>query len=266
MIQDTDTYSFTTFYASNAFNSNYYISGTTIMKSDNNSEVMDKQELEDMFRKRIKELGRITAKPQVNPITNEDNKISGVGEPKAEIIANINGTEYKERVKDDGTWEIQIPKQKTDTKIKIVQKDRGKIESIDTLVTVVKPKLEKPIIKTPIYANDRNIEYTGEVGANLKIIMGDKELVVKTVEPNWSAELNFNLIAGSVISFVQTKEDKQDSDAITYIIALPRSEMPIVDTKINIGTRKVHGKGISGSRIILRSIATNHEYLGAVRK
>ena len=251
MIQDTDTYSFKTFYASNAFNSNYYISGTTIMKRDNNSEVMDKQELEDMFRKRIKELGRITARPQVNPITNEDNRISGVGEPKAEIII-------------DGTWEVQVPKQSTDTKIKIVQKDRGKVESIDTVVTVVKPKLEKPVIKTPIYASDTNIEYTGEVGAKLKITMGDKELVVNTLEPNWSVELNFHLIAGSVISFVQTKEDKQDSDAVTYIIALPRSEMPTVDTNINVGTTKVHGKGITGSRIIVRSVATNKEYLGGV--
>ena len=264
MIQDTDTYSFKTFYASNAFNSNYYISGTTIMKRDNNSEVMDKQELEDMFRKRIKELGRITARPQVNPITNEDNRISGVGEPKAEIIITINGNEYKTRVKDDGTWEVQVPKQSTDTKIKIVQKDRGKVESIDTIVTVVKPKLEKPVIKTPIYASDTNIEYTGEVGAKLKVTMGDKELVVNTLEPNWSVELNFHLIAGSVISFVQTKEDKQDSDAVTYIIALPRSEMPTVDTNINVGTTKVHGKGITGSRIIVRSVATNKEYLGGV--
>ena len=133
-----------------------------------------------------------------------------------------------------------------------------------TVVTVVKPKLEKPVIKTPIYASDTNIEYTGEVGAKLKVTMGDKELVVNTLEPNWSVELNFHLIAGSVISFVQTKEDKQDSDAVTYIIALPRSEMPTVDTNINVGTTKVHGKGITGSRIIVRSVATNKEYLGGV--
>ena len=114
----------------------------------------------------------------INPITNEDTRISGSGERGATIYVNIGGTQYTAKVDENGRWSTEIPVQQADTKITVIQKENDKIVSVETVVGVVKAKLEQVTIDEVLNTNT-SITGSARPGADITMVIGSTEYTGK---------------------------------------------------------------------------------------
>lgn len=83
-----------------------------------------------------------SAKPYVDPITREDDKITGTGEPDATIVVTLpdGGAPITTKVKPDGTWEANVPNGRepdTGDEVKVVQTEGDKDPSEPVIVIVI---------------------------------------------------------------------------------------------------------------------------------
>ena len=135
-------------------------------------------EFENIIRDKFKQEGKESAKPIVNPITNEDRKISGSGERGATIFVNAGGIQYTGTVNEQGKWSIDTPLQVEGTKITVTQKEKDKIISVETIVDVVKAKLEQITIEEVLNTNT-SITGTARPGADITMVIGSTEYTGK---------------------------------------------------------------------------------------
>ena len=250
-VNNTDTLNFNNLYNSNEFKSKYEIKNEDIFNKSTNEEIITKKEFEENFRIKFRGAGKETQKPLVDPINNNSNSITGVGEPGAEITVIIGETENKTIVGNDGKWSVTIDKQQAGTEIKIIQKTNGKIESLETKVVVLKEKLGKVTVNN-IYNTSTNVKGKGEPGATVKVIDSKGNIKTGIVNPNGDYIVNIEQPKeDTIISVLQTMQDKEDSDMVTIIVERAKSINPAVNP-VDSDDTVITGTGIMGSRIIVR--------------
>ena len=165
-------------YDSNGFKTFYEIKDGKIWDKTRKIELAKKEEFENIIRDKFKQEGKESSKPVINPITNEDTRISGSGERGATIYVNIGGTQYTAKVDENGRWSVDIPVQQADTKITVIQKENDKIVSVETVVGVVKAKLEQVTIDEVLNTNT-SITGSARPGADITMVIGSTEYTGK---------------------------------------------------------------------------------------
>lgn len=170
-----------------------------------------------------------SAKPTVNDVTEGDDKITGTGEPEAEIVVkDKNGDEIgKTTVGTDGTWEVTVPNDKAPKagdKITVTQTEDGKDPS-DPVEKTVKsktpptpptPPTEKtlePIID-PIYDSDDVVTGRGIPGATVEVEFpdGTVERVPVDRDGRWITRIPYPLYDEEVVRARQIESGKLPSD------------------------------------------------------
>ena len=177
-VDGKDDFNFEKLYDSKGFKTFYEIRNGKIWDKSRNLELVKKEEFENSIRDKFKQEGKESAKPIVNPITNEDRKISGSGERGATIYVNAGGIQYTGTVNEQGKWSIDTPLQVADTKITVTQKEKDKIISVETIVDVVKAKLEQVTIDEVLNTNT-SITGTARPGADITMVIGSAEYTGK---------------------------------------------------------------------------------------
>lgn len=204
--------------------------------------------------------------PVVNePVYEGDRTISGTGTPGAELrltgLAGLGGY-IGYIVKDDGTWEIQLPDDVTLVKDNVfnayqVDPDNVKADS-DVVKTTVQAKVQEQSAApgiNPVTEGDRTISGTGVAGSKIDITLpnasGFKDVEVKadgtwTVTlPDGAADLN----AGDKITATQTEPGKTESPEATAVVKeKPVSADPSINQVVE-GATKIDGKGVPGAEV-----------------
>lgn len=204
--------------------------------------------------------------PVVNePVYESDRTISGTGTPGAELrltgLAGLGGY-IGYIVKDDGTWEIQLPDDVTLVKDNVfnayqVDPDNVKADS-DVVKTTVQAKVQEQSAApgiNPVTEGDRTISGTGVAGSKIDITLpnasGFKDVEVKadgtwTVTlPDGAADLN----AGDKITATQTEPGKTESPEATAVVKeKPVSADPSINQVVE-GATKIDGKGVPGAEV-----------------
>ena len=173
-VYGTDNFNFEDLYNSKGFTTFYEIKNGKIWDKNRKLELIGKEEFEKKIRERFEKEGKESAKPIVNAITNEDTKISGSGQIGATIYVNIGGNQYVGTVDNNAKWNITIPVQTVGTIINVTQKEKEKIVSTETMVEVVKAKLE-PITINEVINTDTNVMGSARPNANISIVIGSTE-------------------------------------------------------------------------------------------
>ncbi|MGY3776342.1 Ig-like domain-containing protein, partial [Helcococcus sueciensis] len=218
------------------------------------------------FEAQWEKLPEKSNKPEVDKITEGDDKITGKGEPESDIVVELpDGTKVPGKVDKDGNWEVEVPADKPlnkDDKIKVVQEEEGKYPS-DPVEETVKEKPAPEKSNTPevdkITEGDDKITGKGEPGSDIVVELPDGTKVPGKVDKdgNWEVEVPADkpLNKDDVIKVVQQEEGKDPSDpaevTVTEKPETPtpeKSKTPTVD-KITEGDKKITGKGEPGSDI-----------------
>ena len=177
-VDGRDDFKFERLYDSNGFKTFYEIKDGKIWDKTRKIELAKKEEFENIIRDKFKQEGKESSKPVINPITNEDTRISVSGERGATIYVNIGGTQYTAKVDENGRWSVDIPVQQADTKITVIQKENDKIVSVETVVGVVKAKLEQLTIDEVLNTNT-SITGSARPGADITMVIGSAEYTGK---------------------------------------------------------------------------------------
>lgn len=219
-------------YQSNWFTTRYEFRDGKIYSKSIKEDIISKEEFENIFRDRITNSGQTTVPPSINPINTEDTVLSGVGEPSGQITVNILGVEYNTVVASDGKWSVSIPKQQQGTKIKAIQKSKGKIESTEVSVLVLTAQIDKPTIKSS-YSTEEEVSGTGIPGSTIEV-----EFLSKTYTTNvasdgtWKVELDDEILENEIIKAKQKKTGKVDSDYETTTVLPETPELREKNTTI----------------------------------
>lgn len=217
--------SFRKLYESSWFTARYEIKDGKIYSKSINENIISKEEFEKIFRDKITSSGQTTVSPSINPINTEDTILSGVGEPGGEITANILGIEYKTLVASDGKWNLSIPKQQQGTKIKAIQKSKGKIESAEVSVMVLTAQIEKPTINTS-YSTEEEVSGTGIPGSAIEVeFLSKKYTTTVNSDSTWKLGLDDEILENDIIKAKQKKVGKVDSDYETTTVLAETSEI-----------------------------------------
>ena len=256
-VDGKDDFNFEKLYTSRGFTTFYEIRNGNIWDKSRNLELVKKEEFENSIRDKFKQEGKESAKPIVNPITNEDRKISGSGERGATIYVNAGGIQYTGTVNEQGRWSVDIPVQQADTKITVTQKEKDKIVSVETIVDVVKAKLEQITIEEVLNTNT-SITGTARPGADITIVIGSTEYTGKVdTSGRYSIPVG-EPFEGSVVSGKQSMLNKLSSDVVTTIVGMAKSEKPTAN-EVKSNHTEVTGRGIPNSRItVILPNGTDH--------
>ena len=191
----------------------------------------DKYEVEGPheFEAQWEKLPEKSNTPEVDKITEGDDKITGKGEPESDIVVELpDGTKVPGKVDKNGNWEVEVPADKPlnkDDKIKVVQKEEGKDPSDPKEVTVAeKPAPEKS--KTPevnkVTEGDKKITGKGEPGSDITVELPDGTKVPGKVDENgnWEVEIpaDKTLKAKDKVKVVQKETGKEISDTIEITV------------------------------------------------
>ena len=250
-VDKTDTLNFATLYNSNEFRNRYEIKNEIIHNKISNEEVITKEEFEENFRDIFRKIGRETQKPLVNPINSASTELTGIGERGAEIIVTVGGVEKKTVVDNDGNWKVVVGTQPVGTEIKIIQKAGGKVESTDTTVKVQKEKLPKVTVNQ-VYNTSTTVEGSGVVGATIKVIdnHGTERTGIVATTGKFSVAIP-TIAEDTIISVLQTMNDKEDSDIETVVVQKGKGSQPTVNPVDNDDTA-IGGRGVIGATIVVR--------------
>ena len=250
-VDKTDTLNFATLYNSNEFRNRYEIKNEIIHNKISNEEVITKEEFEENFRDIFRKIGRETQKPLVNPINSASTELTGIGERGAEIIVTVGGVEKKTVVDNDGNWKVVVGTQPVGTEIKIIQKAGGKVESTDTTVKVQKEKLPKVTVNQ-VYNTSTTVEGSGVVGATIKVIdnHGTERTGIVATTGKFSVAIP-TIAEDTIISVLQTMNDKEDSDIETVVVQKGKGSQTTVNPVDNDDTA-IGGRGVIGATIVVR--------------
>ena len=197
--------------------------------------------------------------PSVNPVSIEDVKITGTGIKGSSIIIDIKGTKYTGIVNENGEYSIQIPKQQSGTKIKVVQKEKGKKESNEIIVEVGKTKLGKITINE-VKNTDTRITGKAEKNANILLVIAGREF-----KGNANSNGDFNISVsgisdGDEIIGTQSMTDRVTSDETRITIGASKSNNPIIN-EVTSDSTEVTGKAERNAKIRV-ILEDNTEYVG----
>ena len=250
-VDKTDTLNFATLYNSKDFKDRYELKNDKIYDKWLKENIISKTEFEENFREKFRIVGKETQKPLVNPINNNSTELTGVGERGAEITVTVNGVEKKTTVDNSGNWRVEIGIQTVGTEIKIIQKTDGKVESIETKVIVQKEKLPRVAVN-PLYNTSTAVEGNGVPGATVKVIdnHGNEKTALISSTGQFSISIS-NIVEDTIISVLQTMNDKEDSDIETIVVQKGKGTQPSVNP-VDSDDTNISGTGVAGSTIIVR--------------
>ncbi|MDN3185248.1 Ig-like domain-containing protein, partial [Enterococcus faecalis] len=145
--------------------------------------------------------------PKVNPVTDQDEVLSGSGKAEAVITAKVGDKEIGTgKVNAEGAYEIKIAKQAAGTKISVTQ-TLGEETSEATEVTV-KESLKAPKVN-PVTDQDEVLSGSGKAEAVITAKVGDKEIGTGKVNAEGAYEIKIaKQAAGTKISVTQTLEEE----------------------------------------------------------
>ena len=197
--------------------------------------------------------------PSVNPVSIEDVKITGTGIKGSGIIVDIKGTKYTGIVNENGEYSIQIPKQQSGTKIKVVQKEEGKKESNEIIVEVGKTKLGKITINE-VKNTDTRITGKAKPGADVKLVINGREYTGKANNEGKFDIPVTGISDGDVVIGTQNFGDKITSEEERVTVGIGKGQKPIVNEITNEDT-EVKGKAERNAKIRV-ILEDNTEYVG----
>ena len=167
-------------------------------------------------------------KPTVNDVTEGDDKITGTGEPGAEIVVKDKDKKEigKTTVGTDGTWEVPVPADKAPKAgddITVTQTETGKEPT--TVKTTVKGKTPPtpPTVKTlepiidPIYDSDDVVTGRGIPGATVEVQFpdGTVERVPVDRDGRWIVPVPYPLYEDDIVRARQIEDGKTPSDWVS---------------------------------------------------
>ncbi|MBC2327458.1 Ig-like domain-containing protein [Listeria booriae] len=137
----------------------------------------------------------LDAPSNIDIVTASSTEVSGKGKPGATVSVKVNGQEIGTgQVKNDGNFEVTIPKQAEGTKLSITQKE-GEDESASVVITVISAQLTKPTIDD-YYANATYIRGTAPAGAvRVTLIIDGKVTKIGTINADGKYAIYANDIA-----------------------------------------------------------------------
>ena len=223
--------------------------------------LVKKSDFDEYIKNKIKkeDAGDIESSiPSVNPVSIEDVKITGTGIKGSSIIVDIKGTKYTGIVNENGEYSIQIPKQQSGTKIKVVQKEEGKKES-NEIIVVWKTKLVKITINE-VKNTDTRITGKAEKYADILLVIAGREFKGKA---NSNGDFNISVSGisdGDEIIGTQSMTDRVTSDETRITIGASKSNKPIIN-EVTSDSTEVTGKAERNAKIRV-ILEDNTEYVG----
>ena len=197
--------------------------------------------------------------PSVNPVSIEDVKITGTGIKGSSIIVDIKGTKYTGIVNENGEYSIQIPKQQSGTKIKVVQKEEGKKESNKVKTEVYKTRLEKITIDN-VVNTDTKITGKAKPKADVKLVISSREYTGKA-DDTGRFEIQVNTLSdGDIVIGTQSFGDKRTSEEERVTVGIGKGQKPLVN-EITTEDTKVTGKADPRAKIRV-ILEDDTEYIG----
>ena len=168
--------------------------------------------------------------PTIDKVTEGDKKITGKGEPGAEIVVKDNDGRVigKTTVKDDKTWEVKVPdgrEPKKGDKITATQTEKGKNPSkpAETTVKGKEDTTKNPTIDQP-YEGDNKITGKGEPGAKIVVKDKDDKTIGETTigkDGKWEVPVPADkpLKPGDIIKATQTDSNGKTKEATATVKA-----------------------------------------------
>lgn len=197
--------------------------------------------------------------PSVNPVSIEDVKITGTGKKGSDIIVSIGGNTYTGKVDNNGDFSITIPKQPSETIIKVSQKEEGKNESEKIPVKVYKTRLGKITIDN-VVNTDTKITGKAKPKADVKLVIKEREYTGKADDTGKFDIQVSSLSDGDVVIGTQSFGDKITSEEERITVGIGKGQKPIVNEITNEETA-VTGKADPRAKIRV-ILEDNKEYVG----
>ncbi|MFP7492860.1 Ig-like domain-containing protein [Terribacillus saccharophilus] len=195
--------------------------------------------------------------PIVDPITEDDDTISGDGEPGSTVVITLPGGDTIETpVGDDGTWETDIPAQEPGEEVIVVIIDPENGVSDPVIVPVEDGESDTPAPPTvdPITEDDETISGDGEPGSTVVITLPGGDTIETPVgdDGTWETEIPAQE-PGEEVVVVITDPEGNESDPVTIPVEDGESDTPAPPTvdPIDEGGDIISGGGQPGGTIII---------------
>ncbi|EUJ47832.1 immunoglobulin-like domain-containing protein [Paenilisteria rocourtiae] len=166
---------------------NSWITGSTSMdikRNESENLVSDNYQLQQNFK--LGNYGKLSVGEEkemrettINELTTDSTTVTGTGEPGADIVITANNVLIGSgKVKEDGTYSIEVKKQKKGTVVEANAILGGQTSSAST---VVKGEMEETTINE-LTADSTEATGTGEAGATIEIKVGDQVIGSGTIK------------------------------------------------------------------------------------
>ena len=224
--------------------------------------LVKKSDFDEYIKKKIKKEDAEDIEssiPSVNPVSIEDVKITGTGKKGSDIIVSIGGNTYTGKVDNNGDFSITIPKQPSETIIKVSQKEEGKNESEKIPVKVYKTRLGKITIDN-VVNTDTKITGKAKPGADVKLVINGREYTGKANNEGKFDIPVTGISDGDVVIGTQNFGDKITSEEERVTVGIGKGQKPIVNEITNEDT-EVKGKAERNAKIRV-ILEDNTEYVG----
>ncbi|PEZ12518.1 hypothetical protein CN330_10290 [Priestia megaterium] len=159
--------------------------------------------------------------PKVNAVTNEDTKVTGMGEAKNSVYVKLGSTIIgRATANSKGQFTATIPKQKAKTKLSILSKDGAGNYSLAVSITVgYVDRIAPPSPKVnPVSDQDELVTGTAEKNAAIEVKAGTKTYTtIVKADGTYSVSIDKQK-AGSTLSITATDQAKNSSGPTTVIV------------------------------------------------
>jgi Bacterial Ig domain len=194
------------------------------------------------------------ATPTVNPVDDNDTKVTGKAEAGSTLVVKTGTTEIvRTTALEDGTFSVTITKQKAGTKLTITATDAAKNTSTAKTVTVVDKTA--PAIPTVNTVDDNDTKVTGkaEAGSAVVVKAGTKEIGKATATTTGTFSVTIvKQKADTKLTVTATDAAKNTSGAKTVtVIDKTAPATPSVNT-VDDNDTKVTGKAEAGSTVTVK--------------
>ncbi|MBC1371572.1 hypothetical protein HB847_04250, partial [Listeria booriae] len=196
------------------------------------------------------------APPTINPVTTDDEKVTGTGINGATVTVMIGNQEYPATVTNN-EYSVVVPKQPSGTIISAKQTLNGKTSDIAT-TTVGQGTVAAPTINS-LTSDDVMARGTGISGAVVTITIGTDTYTGTVINGNYAIEIP-KQAAGTVVYAKQTLFGQTSNDAQTTVTQGSVSA-PTINT-VTTESTTVTGSGINGATVTVK--IGNQEYPATV--
>lgn len=179
--------------------------------------------------------------PQVSPVTDNDDSLSGLGKKDSEIIVYANNRQIgRGNVQEDGTFKINIASQKVGTVISVYNSNAyGTSDATEIQVTLGAPRTPKV---DEINDLDTTVSGSGKSSATMVVLANDEEITRTTVTDDNSFTVEITSLTAKDTVTVYQLNDAGQSEKVSTIVQLTAPKKPSVES-VNDQTTTVKGTG-----------------------